>query len=374
MDELDVKLKIVLDEQSLEEQGKKASEKVFGTKPPPPSSSPQRPDGREEISILKQIKDAISKKEERLGGFGGLAAPLAAGFFGLGILKQVKDAVLDVLSSLWGLASSLQRFSPEISLAMRQWDVAMRQISIDLARRLGPALADLVKAFTELVSVIYDAVKDLLPILTAAIKVITFEIKKWATIISTSVRMVETAILALVKTLTYVTRNILNMIGMSGSPVGQLVEKMDKTVDKWLEAIREGRRDNSGKLLNDILIKGLMVASHQKWTGVSAPTTERFKVVRPSDIPSELAGPGRPTATVKSPTSMTAVPVSKPFSPVANFNVKQHNEFSVSNERAIESAVRDVRKALMAGVMRAEDALSMAVNRSVSETVVDLVY
>ncbi len=377
-DDLEVKMRVVLDEEDIKKQAEAAAKKAGvdgtksatgGPKPPPPPSGPA---SYKDIAdaIAKSIRESVTRKAEggALASLGQAALPIAGAFFALKILGDLRDAVMSVIRNLVSLASSLQKFSPVLSLAFREMSVEMRKIAIDMAQLLGPTLRDVVKGITEIVSTLYYALKPAIAAIAAVIRIWTLEVRVVVQVFRFFMKGVATAAWALTK-LAEVVADIVAMVSPAvGAHLQKAAKALSDAAEKWVQSL-DGQT-GPGNLLNMMLLRGLSEASGQGGSRTRA-AGDRHDAIRDLNLQERRERPSQQHSSL----AENRIPVKAPAPRLANVitNMQHSTEVRVESEQAVFRAMEEVRRILTGNVMRIRDDQVRMANRLAAETVVDLV-
>lgn len=378
-DDLEVKMRVVLDEEDIKKQAESAAKKLgvdgqkgstAGTKPPPPPSGPA---SYKDIAdaIAKSIRESVTKKAEggMMATLGQAALPLAGAFFGLKILNDLKDAIVSVVRNLVSLASSLQKFSPILSVAFREMSVEMRKLAIDMAQLLGPALRDVVKGLTEIVSTLYYVLKPALAVIAAVIRIWTYEVRVVVNIFRLFAKSAATAAWTLAK----LGQVAADLVAITSPGIGAGLQKAAKALsdaaEKWVQSL-DGQT-GPANMLNMMLLRGLSEASSRSGTG-QRPAGDRQSAIRDINLQDRRERPSEHHSSLAD----NRVPVKAPAPKLANIvtNMQHSTEVRVESEQAVFRAMEEVRRILTSNVMRIRDDQVRMANRLAAETVVDLVH
>jgi hypothetical protein len=376
-DDVEVKMRVVLDDEDVKRNVAEAERKMNakGGPPPIPGGGASGP-----AASYREMAAAIAKafKEQRVDSLGAgmnalgeAAAPLASVFFGVRLLQELQDAIMGVIRSLMSLAASLSRYTPELAVAFRGMSVEMRKLSIDMGKTLGTALADLVRALTEITRILYHDLKPLLVLLAAELRLIVGRISY----VTAAIRSLSMAAMAAVWALAKFAEHIIELARpLVGDAVADLIggaaKKLSSAAEAWIKAVQGDGRPES--LLNQLLIKGLTEAADRPWQAPT-PAGGSGRTVR-------LAPGGKEPKPERNPDgSPTAVAGRTAIAPVAPrlasivTNVKNTTEVRLESEQAVTRAMEEVRRALTSAIMRVRNDQLLFANRLANETVVDLV-
>lgn len=376
-DDLEVKMRVSLDEEDIRRQVDEAERKVNGPppKPKPPAPGQGQPagvGGWRDIgdAIAKSIRDTMSKTagNETFAAFGQFAPKLAGAFFAVKLLEELKDAIGSVIRNLVDLAKSLSRYSPELSMAFREMSVEMRKLAIDMARTFGPALTQLVKAITEITSALYYALKPILSVIVNAIGAWAVQLRMIAGAFRLFMRAIASAAWGLAK----LHEMLVSLIAMvlpagAGQQLTTAAKALTGAAQKWIDALN----GNTGpaSMLQNMLIRGLTEASQQKSPSVM-PAGDRGTATRAISFQTkdERKSDGKSAAAGR-----VAVPAPAPRLANVITQVKNETKVNVESEQAVHRAMEEVRGVLTRAVMRVRDDQVRLANRLAGETVVDLV-
>lgn len=381
-DELDVKMRVTLDDDDIAKQIAGAERKIRdGVGPGKATSPPPAPPAASAAnkSLGKAIADAIHEQQSKVAGgkmaaFGEMAMPLAAGVLGLQLLKDLKAALQSVLQNLLALGGSLSRFNPELAVAFRGMSVEMRKLAIDMGRTLGPVLADLVRTVTEIVRLAYMLLKPLLMAMAAALRLVLDRVQMVVAFFKLLASAVANAVWMLAKLASSLADLVTLVSPALGASMKMAAEALAKASEKWLEALDGSRKPEN--LMNMMLIKGLTEAANTK-TDLPGRSHEfgRANNERPAFLMEQ--SPRMPHANRDGSPSLVsgrvAAPTPAPKLASMVTNVRHSTEVRLESEQAVSRAMEEVRRVLTSAVLRVRNDQLMLANRLAGETVVDLV-
>jgi hypothetical protein len=385
-DDIKVGLKVVLDEASVAKEVQEAEAALNRGK----SSTKGGQQGTTAVSIGEALKitvtkplvDKLSQIEAKLtgtpmggavgglpGGAGLMKAIAVVGMVVL-ILEALYQAIKAVVTSVWNLAQSLARFSPILSVAFRELQIAMRIISIRLAHELGPILAVMVRDIRE---IIYTLVELLLPSLKVLIYVIVGLVRAFRDMLR-SVVLFTAGLLRVVADLMR-TFPVLN-VALFG-----LADQLDVASNK-LMAFYKGLVGGTGlnqnglvAQMNQALIRGFSELGKQASPGVAPSSGERDAPNWSAPLKVEglfgtkSTGKPPPTSVAAGRTSVSMQPPS--LASIVN-NVQLKAEVKLQHEEAVQRSIEEVRGLLVRAIHSVRNEQHLLSSKIYARTVIDL--
>lgn len=387
-DDIVVGLKVKLDEESVAREAEKAGEKMGGGR--------SRGGGDKRVSsvteglrdaVVKPIADRISKIEDKLGGLGAGAGAAAAGgiaIFGAKILQEIYYSLKAVLASIWSLSQSLVRFTPVLSVAFRELQLAMRIMAVDLGRLTGKELANLVRLMAEIISLLYTALRPVIKVLAMYLSMLVDAVRSLVNGIKFAIAVVLYAISNLIraigKLITWLGTYVPGVVGSAMRSMGLAAEALAKVVDAHAKSIQQSTSSNRNAVhaMNMALIRGLSTVGKMPYTGVTAPgqSDERDAPVFSAPLKADSHGAIRVHNKSQQGSSSAAgrQAVSFPAPTLASVvnNVQLTAEVKLQHEEAVQSAIEEVRGCLVKAIHQVRNEQIMLSSKIYGRTVVDL--
>jgi hypothetical protein len=338
-----VRMKIVLDEKSMDEAARTAEDKINQ-----PAGKPKRPAKEEEERGKKQgmgmgqalkgvFKDIFADSPLAGGGTkaamaGGMVGGIAGGLVG-GTVAALIGELGKLLSAIKQLATTLARYNPFVFASLRRFQIAMRGIAIQLANILEPMLQGI---FEALGSIIVLVVQILKPALVGVAAILGFLLKGIAgvlRILSWLSGMVNKVVAKIMNGIAWVFDGIAKI--MWGKPAAEM-----RAAAEWMRRAAEqmGRTDpmQQATEMNRAFIQGLRDASREQAQETEGPDK----------------GKAAADATKRDPGIVRKPVIDSPRPAIGEFKqrVEFNLEMKLQHEEAVQRAIEMVRSKLVHGL------------------------
>jgi hypothetical protein len=256
-------------------------------------------------------------------------------------------------------------------------------LSIDLGRLIGTELSNLVNVITEIIVLLYTALRPAIKVLAmlfsllvdavrAVVKAITWAVVEILNVVAMLVRAVGSL-------LNWMSNYIPGQIGAILGAVGTAAGGIATAISAYAKSIQQSANvgQNAVAQMNAAFIKGISDVGKMAYSGVTAPGPNDERQAPTFNAPLKVDSHGnvrthRGGGSQSAAAGRSAVSVQPPqLASVVN-NVQLKAEIKLQHEEAVQRAIEEVRGCLVKAIHQVRNEQLSLSSRIYAKTVVDL--